>query len=370
MHEDHLSGNEIIKVLHVFKGFNNGGVESFVTNLYSSIGSNRVQFDFLLRSSNNDQDRINYFKKNGNHIYYTADWPSHILENRKETKSFFQKHADEYDFIHIHANSLMYILPIILSHKYMKRAKIIVHSHNTRPVKSYLLPLHYINRYRLKKYPTINLACSEMAGKWMFNQNFSVVPNSIDVDRFKSKKHTSDKAVLKLVSVGRLERQKNYSFIIPVIRKLIDDGIDVTYKIAGEGTLRTDIEKMITDYSLRNKVVLLGNCSNVESLLDESDIFLMPSLYEGLSIAHLEAQCNGLPCVLSDTIPEEGCIVKNIHRIPLDEDAWLKTIKDIYAKDGREYNVENYRLIENSDYSLGGLSEKMSLIYGVKPHDD
>lgn len=367
MYEETIQRDKVLKVLHVFNGLNNGGVESFVMNLFLSLKEEqKIRFDFLLRSRKNDDDKIVFFKKAGSYIYITADWPHHILKNYRQTKFFLRNHSNNYDVIHVHVNALVYILPIVLACKYTKKTRIVVHSHNTKSITPFLMPLHYLNRMILKRIHTYNIACSNEAGKWMFKGPFKVVPNGIDVNRYKGKNHAIDESVLRLVSVGRLEKQKNYFFIISVIKMLVDQGMNVIYKIAGEGSLRQEMEMQIKRYGLQNNITILGNCRNVEYLLNEADIFLMPSLYEGLSIAHLEAQCSGIPCILSDKIPKEGCIVKNVYRIPLNKRRWVETIMKISFMDDKEYNRENYKQIENSGFSLRELSRKISEIYGME----
>lgn len=292
-----------------------------------------------------------------------ANWPSNLLKNRTDTKSFFKRYAGAYDVIHVHANSLMYMLPVKLSAKFMNSAKIIVHSHNTHPLSPYLRPLHWINRIQLKKYETINLACSQKAGTWMFQNGFTVIPNGIDVNKFRPQDHQSVKSQIRLISVGRLEKQKNYEFMIPVIKNLIGRGLNVTYIIAGEGSFRRKLEIEIAKNGLIKNIYLPGNCNNISELLNKADIFLMPSLYEGLSIAHLEAQCKGLACILSDTIPSEGCIADNVYRVPLIKKRWVDTIIAVNNKENKDFHAENYKLVEASEFSLGNLSKKMLGIY-------
>ena len=363
MYEIDLSEFKPIKVLHVFQGMNSGGVESFVINLFNSLNDQSVHFDFLLRSTHNDKEKINFFRKRGCHIYYMADWPLNYWKNSRETKAFFRKYAGKYDVIHIHANALIYMLPVKLSAKFMNQVKVIVHSHNTRPLSPYIRPIHCVNRIRMKKYDTINLACSEKAGRWMFQKAFCVIPNGIDVSKFRPQNHQSIKSELRLVSVGRLEKQKNYEFMIPVIKSLVNRGLNVTYKIAGEGSLRGKLEAEIVKYELSGKIRLLGNCHDITGLLEESDIFLMPSLYEGLSIAHLEAQCKGISCILSDTIPREGCVTDNVHRLPLVRKRWVDTILEVNNEEDREFRAENYQSIVKSEFGLEALSQKMLKIY-------
>ena len=354
----------MVKVLHVFAGMNKGGVESFVMNLHKALKDSEIRFDFLLRSRGCDNKMVRYFKNIGSRIYITKAWPLHFIQNYCQMKCFFSKHADDYDYIHIHANALLYMLPVRMAVKYMRGTKMIMHSHNTRTRHVFAMPVHFVNRRILKKYQTINLACSDEAGKWMFSDRYTVIPNGIDVTRFKSesvKRACTD--TVRLVSVGKIENQKNYFFMLSVIKQLKTEGMEVKYQIAGEGRLKKDLIRAVREKGISDYVELLGNIEAVEQLLKKSDIFLMPSKYEGLSIAFLEAQCSGIPCVISDRIPQTSVLCPNVYRIPLQKEKWVNAVKKIAAAKNRGFSEKNSELIEQSRYSLKGLAVSMQSVY-------
>lgn len=354
----------MIKVLHVFAGMNKGGVESFVLNLHKALKDSDIRFDFLVRSSNGNRTMVQYFKNSGSRIYVTKSWPLHVFQNYIQMKRFFIKHAGIYDFIHIHMNSLMYMLPVTMADRYMPDTRIIIHSHNTKVRYFSAMPLHYINRRILKRYRTISLACSHEAGKWMFTGRYTVVPNGIDVSRFQAEPgFRTDSDTLQLVSVGKIENQKNYFFMLSVIKALKAEGVKVRYRIAGEGSLKKEFIKVVRTYGLSAEVKLLGNIESVERLLRESHIFMMPSKYEGLGIALLEAQCSGIPCVISDRIPRESAVCPNVYRIPLQKDQWVRTVKNIAAMEDTGYCKTNSKRMAESRYSLKGLALSMQDIY-------
>ncbi len=354
------------KVLHIFNGLQTGGVESFVITLQKALCNDGIQFDFLLRTTENDAQKIAYFSERGSHIFITSPWQKHPLKNYREMKRFFAAHRDAYDFIHIHANSLAYFLPIQFAATYMKRAKIIVHSHNTRGSGSVADMLHYIHKVRLAHYTVTNLACSDAAGKWLFSKSYTVIPNSIDAERYRitaGDVQQRNAAVVLLVSVGRLTRQKNYDFALAVMKLLRDDGLAFHYAIAGDGDLRPALEEKIRRLGLQNQVTLLGNVADIPALLKTKHIFLMPSLFEGLSIALLEAQCSGIASVIADTIPQEGVLCDNVHRIPLEERVWAETIKAICQQENFGFNAHNTDIIAESPFGLAGLRKTMLTVY-------
>ena len=211
----------LIKVLHIFAGLKYGGVESFVMNMHKALADDNVKFDFLLRENDNDPKKIKYFKKHGSKIYITSPWPRELLNNYIQTRKFFSKHGNEYDYIHIHANSLLYVLPIILARKC--RGKVIVHSHSMNSKKKWMQWIHYVNRFVLSYDNLIRLACSDAAGTWMFGSGYRIIPNGLDVKKYKTTKEAAaikDQKTLILLSVGRIEEEKNYMFMLPVIKRL------------------------------------------------------------------------------------------------------------------------------------------------------
>ncbi len=355
----------MIKVLHVFAALNTGGVESFVMNLQKALSRDDIRFDFLLRSRRNDTEKIKYFKKNGSRIYITADWPRHIMLNSIQMKKFFLEHGQEYDFIHIHANALIYMLPVLLAHRY-SAAGIILHSHNTRTKEAWMQYVHYLNRMKTGRYEIIRLACSKEAGRWMFANGFRVIPNGIDADRFQTSDEDlrrKDSGIFIMVSAGRLAKQKNYSFLFPVIKRLLKEGIQLHYYIAGEGELRTVLEQQIQKDGLEGYVTLLGKVKRVEMLLKKAHVFLMPSLYEGFSVALVEAQSSGIPCVVSDCIAPESVLCENVCRTALEHAKWADEIKKIATDRNYKFCSKNHAMVKSSLYGLDGLKQAMKKIY-------
>ena len=359
----------MMKVLHILNGLGVGGAEAFLKSLISALENDDVQMDFLLRTQNNNSETLSYFKDKGCKIFIMPPFPSKIFKNFKETAKFMSDNADVYDAVHIHANSLFYFFPINKAKKYMPKAKIIIHSHNTSTVSRLTQAVHFINKLRLKRYDCIRLACSEEAGSWMFKKsNFKVINNSVDISKFEN----SDKERLRLrnkykinektlISVGRLEAQKNYLFLIPIIKKLAEKHPDIKLLICGDGILKSAIEKAICENGLENNIELLGNRSDVAKLLKASDIYLMPSLYEGLGIAAIEAQATGIPCILSDTVPLKTKICHNVSFLPLNCDLWVKKIENLFG--GGYFNCKNSILIESAGFGLQGLRKQMKEVY-------
>ena len=161
------------KVLHIIGGMGRGGAPIFIINNLKYVDGTKLQFDFLCRKDNCAYDDI--IKQHGGNIYIVPDFPRHLFSNFTQTLRFFREHASEYEALHVHANALFYILPLILGKIYGVK-KIILHSHNTQSNVGVLQSLHYINRLFVNVLSNVHLACGQEAGKWMFsNRPFEVM---------------------------------------------------------------------------------------------------------------------------------------------------------------------------------------------------
>ena len=136
------------RVLHVIGGMGRGGAPSFVINNLLRMDSSKIQFDFLVR--NNNCVFTDIIEKKGGRLFEVPSFPKHLISNYRETLNVFKKYGKEYDAIHVHANALYYILPLLLAKKWGIK-KIILHSHNTQSNVGIMQPLHYLNKLFVTK---------------------------------------------------------------------------------------------------------------------------------------------------------------------------------------------------------------------------
>lgn len=293
----------MIRVLHVFGGLGTGGTESLIMNWYRNIDRSKIQFDFLVRSPDNNY--LEEIAELGGRVFYTASFPKNVVRNYRETKAVLAK--KEWDVIHVHGNAAMYIFPLQFAKKLGYRCRI-MHSHNVKAQSKLFNWVHCINRICLPKYATHFLACSKAAGKWMFPKiAFQLCRNAIDVaayhfnadtrDCLRSKLRIEDKFVLG--HVGRLATQKNHEFLLKVFSVVKRTQSNSVLMLVGDGELETSIKMQAAQLGIADSVLFMGRQSNVGELMSAMDMFVLPSLYEGLGIVLVEAQCNGLPCVVS-----------------------------------------------------------------------
>ncbi len=315
---------EKVKVLHVLGHLRRGGAESLVLTLYWETDKDKIVFDVLTRGEN-IPEVVEEIVKRGGKVYETPEFPRHLWRHYRRLKRFFKVHGNEYRAIHVHANSLLYVLPLKLAQKYKIPIRIL-HSHNTQPAHSMYKFLHYLNRLRVGKCVTKRVACSEEAGAWMFGKRpFEQIKNAIEVSRFTYREEVreqlrkqygvQDKFVVG--HVGRLERQKNQFFLLDIFYE-VKKTTEAVLFIIGEGTLEENLKQYAKEKGIEGSVVFLKNISNVNDYMQMMDAFILPSLFEGLGISAIEAQASGLRVVISDQVPQEAVLIpENVRRLPI-----------------------------------------------------
>lgn len=355
-----------VKVLHVLNGMGHGGAEAFIMNMYRNIDRNKVHFDFLVRSVDNSKYEEEV-RRLGGRIFVTAPFPQKILKNYIETRRFFEQHRD-YDIIHVHANSLLYLLPLKLAKKHDIKCRII-HSHSTRSAKKIHRFIHNFNKKRIEKYATDFFACSVSAGKWMFSQNFHVIKNAINTNNFLFNHNTRNKMRNKLNvvdnlvigHVGRFAYPKNHKFILSIFKEILAHNSNAVLILVGNGELYMEMHERAKLLKIEDNIIFCGNKDNVNEYLNAFDIFVFPSFFEGLGIALIEAQATGLQCVVSDRIEDEAIITENVFKLSLDEqpNEWAKAILRLANKERKNMSQE----IINAGYDMNSAMKKMEDFY-------
>lgn len=300
-----------IKVLHVQLTKNFGGIESLLTNVYANIDRTKYQFDFIATAEKPYQKKL---KRMGGNIYLV---PS-IKQIISYISQFNQILNNNYDIVHFHKNSAANIVPVLLAKYHFTHPKIIIHSHNTSPSMNNigLLILHKLNCSFLDEIADEKVACANAAANWMFRKknDVQIINNGINIDKFtysykarnliRRELHISPDTFI-LGNVGRFSEQKNQSFLIDIFNAFEKKVPNSKLILVGDGHLLKKIQKKVIALGLGSKVIFTGRQSNIPDYLSAMDVFVMPSLYEGLPISAVEAQAEGLQVLLSDTISKE-----------------------------------------------------------------
>lgn len=342
----------VVRILHVVTDMRRGGLETMLMNYYRQIDRNKIQFDFLVhRNSKGDyDDEIEYL---GGNIYRIPKLNPISMNYYKALNSFFSEH--KYEIVHSHIDC-MSAYPL----KAAKKAGVsvrIAHAHSNGQDKNWKYPIKYLSAKRIHKYATDYFACSREAGEWMFSgRDFLVVKNAINIKEYAPNKNEQEKIKeefdlennrLIIGHVGRFSHAKNHSFLIDVFSCIKKYRPDACLILVGYGQGIMNIKSKVKQLNLENDVIFTGIRSDVSSLMQIMDAFVFPSYYEGLGIVVVEAQAAGLPCIISNTLPEECIVTKSlVSRKNLSETAeeWAKHILERICSSRSDHTQE---IIEN-----------------------
>lgn len=307
----------MIRVLQVVTYMGRGGLETMLMNYYRHIDRNKVQFDFLVhRDFEADYDQE--IRELGGRIYHISRLIPWSRSYRAELKNFFYEHP-EYRIVHVHQDCLSSValqcaeecgVPIRIAH-----------SHNSNQDKNwkYLIKLHYMKQ--IPYYATDLFACSKSAGRWMFGDNsFQILNNAIDTDWYRYSKSVDMEVREELElgnsivigHVGRFDPQKNHGFLIDIFCACTKLDANMKLMLVGDGEGKEKIQQKVRDMNLQDKVIFTGVRSDVSRLMQAMNVFVFPSLYEGLPVTMIEAQAAGLPCIISDHISDECIVTKDL----------------------------------------------------------
>ena len=302
-----------IRIAHIIGKMRNGGVESVVMNYYRNIDRTKIQYDFIIDGDSENPNLEQEIKNLGGKIIIVPPYQKQFSYQRALRKIFRE---NRYPLVYSHINTLS-VFPLMAA----KAAGVnirVAHNHSTagRGKGEFLRSLmKYSLRPFSKVYPTHLCACSKFAGEWIFGKkaNFTVWPNAIETSRFAydSVKRESVRKDLNIYNKfvvghsGRFMTQKNHSFLIDIFNELHKIKPDSVLMLAGDGPLMNNIRGKVNSLGLNECVIFLGSVHNMQDYYQAMDVFILPSLYEGLPVVGSETQVAGLPVLCADTVTSE-----------------------------------------------------------------
>ena len=309
------SKEEPIRIAHIVGKWLGGGVEAVIMNYYRHINHDKIQFDFIC---DNDSTNIPYeeIEKMGGKVLLIPPYQD-VVKYHKELKKVLQD--GNYRVVHSHINTLS-----VFSLCAAKCAGVpvrIAHSHSTTNKKEKKKNLmKQVLRPFSKVFATDYMCCSELAGRWLFGdkeynkENVYLLNNAIDLEKFKYDESLKKKkrkelgiknSTLVIGHIGRFVAQKNHDFLIDIFNEIHKQNADSILLLAGQGPLVENIKNKVKELQLEDNVKFLGQRRDANELYQAFDVFLLPSLYEGLPVVGVEAQAAGLLSYLSDDMTKE-----------------------------------------------------------------
>ena len=356
-----------IRVLHIVTYMGRGGLETMLMNYYRHIDRNKVQFDFLVHrdfEADYDQEILSM----GGRIYHISRLIPWSKIYRNKLKKFFHEHPD-YRIIHVHQDCLSSVA--LQCAKECNVPVRIAHSHNSSQDKNikYLFKCYYMRK--IPVYATDLFACSDLAGKWMFGgEPFQIIFNAIDAEKYVyssevARRVRNDLKIDKdyvIGHVGRFNPQKNHAFLLDVFAECVKINANVKLILVGDGTGKKQIQDKVESLGIKNNVIFMGVRTDVNELLQAMDVFVFPSLYEGLGISVIEAQAAGLPCVISDCIPDDCIVTKGlVEKLSLSTPPmqWAQVIMNLRGT----YRTNQTNEIRNAGYDILEATKKLEGFY-------
>ena len=315
-----------------------GGQENFIYNILENINNTSFNIDVLTPYyCDNNRFKALISEKKGKVYELNLDfrpWKSRKLIC-KPVLEFLKK--KNYDLIHIHSGSISVLAYEAQAAQKAGIKKIIVHSHSTgeKGLKHTMIQTAFSPL--LKKYPTHYLACNKEAGEMKFPKSVQpkvqIIKNGINLNRFTRNqdignelraKYGIPKDAFVVGHIGRFTIEKNHSFLIDCFESINRKIYDSYLVLVGEGELQAEMKAKAKKLGLNDKVIFTGVVDNPYDYYNVFNYFVLPSIYEGFPFVTLEAQANGLPCLISTGVPETVMLTKYVKRLDLNTEKWAE----------------------------------------------
>lgn len=368
---------EPVKVLYFVDRMLRGGIQSLVIDWISRFDKNKIHVDFLLLDDGKEYELEQTLKELGCTVYKLKGiWvktPIDFIKYKCAVKNFFKEHHD-YKVVHMHSSSKNYMIL-----KYAKKYGIpirIAHAHATDfQTTNYLKKIiGDIFKKPLIKYSTDYFACSQIAGVWLFGKSvvksskFKVIHNAVDYDKFKYNQDVRNKmrkelgindSDILIGHVGRFVPQKNHAMLIDIFNECYKKNNQYKLLMVGTGELEAAIKEKVKRMGLEKNTIFVGFRTNVNEYMQAMDLFILPSLLEGLGLVLVEAQAGGLPCIATaDTIPDEVKINPNFYFVNLNVNEWVQTIQNIKLA-----RVKSKKLVKDAGYFIEDIITELTNEY-------
>lgn len=352
------------------------GITQYILNILNELKNADALIDIL--SFHND--RLKKWTEENGTQYFEMDISmyKHPFLYRRFLKNVFSR---GYDAVHFNMSSIS----TLTIFKYAERCgvkKIIMHSHSSftdlasKIRRIVFSNLHKFLRVFANKYFNVKCACSVPAAEWMYGkkavQTALILHNAVDTKKFAFNKECTDEIREKyrvntkflLGHIGRFTVQKNHSFIIDTFNELCKIRNDCTLMLVGNGEFLESIKNKVNELNLTENVIFVDFQEDIYKYYSAMDLFLMPSLFEGLPITLVEAQANGLPSLVSSAVTSECDLTGLLEFYPLSAGCrqWAEKISDKLAN-GRKNNVDVENLLQKSGFSLSGQAQVISKLY-------
>lgn len=369
------------KILIIIAGFNfgvSGGVASTLYNYTIHMDPEEFSFDYLALGYQGFEPYREELEARGGKLYclnVTSHGWNRFQDSVKGIKRFLKEHP-EYDIVHCNSGAIRQVLMMVLASHWGGSRRIIAHAHSAMRLSKKEKIVYGVVSNLFLPYVGSYLACSKMAAESMFPKKiikegrWTYLPNGIEPERFVYIESTRVKIrhelgiaedCFVLGHVGRINAAKNHKFLIDVFAEVQKRLPNSKLVIVGAGDLQDAVTAKAKDLGILNLVIFTGQRRDVNRVLQAMDVFVFPSLYEGLGMSVIEAQATGLPVIASDCLPEETHVTNLIKYLPLGDAAlWADAI---VGHKGYMDRVDHIQKIKEAGYDIWDDMEILRSIY-------
>lgn len=365
------------RILHVTGAMNVGGTETMLVNLYRKINNN-IQFDFISYSNEEAYYDKEIKDLGGNVIRLKPPSEVGFIEAVKDIKKVIKENGD-YDAVHTH---MLFNCGIAMIAAYLSSVKVRVsHAHTTSDNSESFIRKVYISVMRIfiKLFSTDFLACSDGAGRYLFGRNitsnkkYNLLPNFIDYEKFIK---CEDKSSIRkefgikdedivVCHIGRFINAKNHSFLLEVANEMIKRNDKIKLLLVGTGDLKNEIEDKVKELGIGKNVYLTGIRNDIPNILNNSDLFILPSIYEGLGLVLLEAQASNVPCLVSEAVqPEVDLNIGLVKQLKLSYGSKKWALEaEVLINKNKSQDINVMESVKKKGYDLNSIMNNLVSVY-------
>lgn len=350
-----------IKIIEVVSGINYGGVEMLLYNYFNMMNLNKFDISIITHDIPNNENKKE-FNDLGIQIYPVTPKRKNIFKNILEILKIIKRIKP--DIIHCHMTLSNY-MPLILAKICNVKVRI-AHSHEANN-KGKLDKLYQL---LINKTATDFLSCSPQSSIYSYGKNKKVMlfPNAINMEKFlfnrkKRKQIRSEYDIpedyVVIGNVGRFVEVKNQKRLLNIFAIYLKKHTKSFLMLIGDGPLKEELKKYAEQIGIKENIIFVNNVNNIYDFYNCFDYFIQTSISEGFGLTIIEAQTNGLTCVISFSIPKIVVINNNVKMIDLNEsdEDWVRMIDSMDKKRTEDL------LVINSDFNLKKSYLKLEKIY-------
>lgn len=355
-------------MLCITAGMNTGGAETFLMKIYRNLDKAHYQMDFCVVS------RENFYAEEiaemGGNIYFIPLKSKHPIKSFWAIRNLVKENSFD-AVMRVNEHSLSVI--DLLAAKSGGAKKLVMRSSNASSSSKFKIILHKMFRILPQIVPDVKLAPSILAAEYTFGKQcvkkneVTILNNGLQIDDFKfssenrsfHRKQLNVQGKLVVGHVGRFSIQKNHEFLIDIFYEIQKKNQEAVLLLAGDGELKEKIAEKIERLGLQDKCIFLGIRKDINELLSAMDLFIFPSLFEGMPNTVIEAQTNGLPCLVSDSVTREVQVTSFVQMMSLTSPAsvWADRAMDIvYGKEKLRENAAE--IMRQRGYDIRHCTEK------------